>query len=453
MNIIIAGCGKIGTTIISSLVEEGHNIVVIDNDPSVITEITNIYDVMGISGNCVDSDILNEAGVENAELFISVADSDELNMLSCFIAKNLGAKYTVARIRNPEYNDKSLGFMKKHLQLSMAINPEHLAAQELFNILKFPSAVKIETFSRRYLEMIQIKLKEDSFLDGIKLSDIRTKFDARILVCCIQRGDEVFIPNGNFVLKSGDKIGIMATHSEFQKLFKQAGQAQKQAKNVMVLGGGRVSYYLSEMLTSIGTSVKIIEKDEKICEALCELLPKATIIHGDGAQQELLLEEGLLKTDAFVSLTGIDEENILVAIFALTHNVPKVISKLNRDELIGMAEKLGVESIVSPKKIVSDVIIRYARALQNSMGSKIESLYKFMDDKAEALEFNVVEDAPMINVPLKDLKIRPNILIGGIIRDRKTIIPNGNDVILSGDRVVVIAANQRLQDLADILEK
>lgn len=453
MNIIIAGCGKIGTTIISSLVEEGHNIVVIDNDPSVITEITNIYDVMGISGNCVDSDILKEAGVENAELFISVADSDELNMLSCFIAKNLGAKYTVARIRNPEYNDKSLGFMKKHLQLSMAINPEHLAAQELFNILKFPSAVKIETFSRRYLEMIQIKLKEDSFLDGIKLSDIRTKFDARILVCCIQRGDEVFIPNGNFVLKSGDKIGIMATHSEFQKLFKQAGQAQKQAKNVMVLGGGRVSYYLSEMLTSIGTSVKIIEKDEKNCETLCELLPKATIIHGDGAQQELLLEEGLLKTDAFVSLTGIDEENILVAIFALTHNVPKVISKLNRDELIGMAEKLGVESIVSPKKIVSDVIIRYARALQNSMGSKIESLYKFMDDKAEALEFNVVEDAPMINVPLKDLKIRPNILIGGIIRDRKTIIPNGNDVILSGDRVVVIAANQRLQDLADILEK
>lgn len=452
MNIIIAGCGKIGTTIVSSLVEEGHDIVVIDNDPSVITEITNVYDVMGISGNCVDSDILKEAGVKNAELFISVAGSDELNMLSCFVAKNLGAKYTVARIRNPEYNDKSLGFMKKHLQLSMAINPEHLAAQELFNILKFPSAVKIETFSRRYLEMIQIKLKENSFLDGIKLSDIRTKFDARILVCCIQRGDEVFIPNGNFVLKSGDKIGIMATHSEFQKLFKQAGQAQKQAKNVMILGGGRVSYYLSEMLNSIGTSVKIIEKDEKNCETLCELLPKATVIHGDGAQQELLLEEGLLKTDAFVSLTGMDEENILISIFALTHNVPKVISKLNRDELIGMAEKLGVESIVSPKKIVSDVIIRYARALQNSMGSKIESLYKFMDDKAEALEFNVVEDAPMINVPLKDLKIRPNILIGGIIRDRKTIIPNGNDVILSGDRVVVIAANQRLQDLADILE-
>lgn len=453
MKIIVAGCGKIGTTLISSLVSEGHDIVAIDNNPAVLSEITNVYDVMSLCGNGVDSDILEEAGIAEADLFIAVAGSDELNMLSCFLARKLGAKYTIARIRNPEYNDKSLSFMRQELELSMAINPERLAAHDLFNILKFPSAVKIETFSRRYLEIIELRLKDDSLLDGLSLIEVRAKFNAKVLVCCIQRGDEVFIPNGNFVLKSGDKIGITASHSELQKFFKALGQMQKQAKDVMLLGGGRVSYYLADMLTSIGTSVKIIEQDEKTCEMMCELLPKATIIHGDGAQQELLIEEGLLNTDAFVSLTGMDEENILVSIFAASQNVPKVIAKINRDELSGMAEKLGLDSIVSPKKIVSDLILSYARALQNSMGSNVETLYKLMDDKAEALEFNVREDSKVVGIPLKDLKLKKNILIGGIIRDRKTVIPGGNDMILQGDKVVIIAANHRLQDLSDILEK
>lgn len=452
MNIIISGCGKIGSTIIASLVAEGHNIVAIDNNPAVITELTNIYDVMGICGNGVDSDILEEAGISKADLFVAVAGSDELNMLSCFIARKLGAKYTVARIRSPEYNDKSLGLMKQQLEISLTINPERLAAHDLFNILKFPSAVKIESFSRRYLEIIEIRLKDNSMLDGMKLSDIRAKFDAKVLICCIQRDNEVFIPNGNFVLHSGDKIGITATHTELQKFFKALGIMQKQAKDVMLLGGGRVSYYLADMLTNIGTAVKIIEKDEKTCELLSELIPKATIICGDGAQQELLVEEGLLTTDAFVSLTGMDEENILISIFAESQNVPKVMAKINREELISMAEKLGLDSIISPKKLVSDIIISYARALQNSMGSKVETLYKLMDDKAEALEFNTKEDAKIIGIPLKDLKLKKNILIGGIIRERKTIIPGGNDMILNGDKVVVIASNHRLQDLSDILE-
>ena len=452
MNIIISGCGKIGSTIIASLVAEGHNIVAIDNNPAVITELTNIYDVMGICGNGVDSDILEEAGISKADLFVAVAGSDELNMLSCFIARKLGANYTVARIRSPEYNDKSLGLMKQQLEISLTINPERLAAHDLFNILKFPSAVKIESFSRRYLEIIEIRLKDNSMLDGMKLSDIRAKFDAKVLICCIQRDNEVFIPNGNFVLHSGDKIGITATHTELQKFFKALGIMQKQAKDVMLLGGGRVSYYLADMLTNIGTAVKIIEKDEKTCELLSELIPKATIICGDGAQQELLVEEGLLTTDAFVSLTGMDEENILISIFAESQNVPKVMAKINREELISMAEKLGLDSIISPKKLVSDIIISYARALQNSMGSKVETLYKLMDDKAEALEFNTKEDAKIIGIPLKDLKLKKNILIGGIIRERKTIIPGGNDMILNGDKVVVIASNHRLQDLSDILE-
>ncbi|MBR5314356.1 MAG: Trk system potassium transporter TrkA [Clostridia bacterium] len=451
MKIIIAGCGKIGTTVIGSLVAEGHDIVAIDTSSEVISEITNLYDVIGLCGNSADSDILFEAGASNADLFVAFTGSDELNMLSCFLARKMGTKNTVARIRTPEYNDQSLTFMKRNLEISLAINPERLAAHEISNLLKFPTALKIESFSRRYLEIVIIKLKENSFLDGVKLSDIRAKFNSKVLVCCIQRGDEVYIPDGNFVLKSGDKIGITATHSEFQKLFKTAGTVQKQAKNAILLGGGRVSYYLADMLTNIGTGVKIIEQEEKTCELLSELVPNATIIHGNGAHQDLLMEEGLLNTDAFVSLTGMDEQNILVSKFAAMNDVPKVITKVNSDELSAMAEKIGLESVVSPKKIVSDLIISYVRALQNSLGSNVETLYKLMDDKAEALEFNVRDDFTGAGVPLKDLKLRKNILIGGIIRDRKTIIPGGNDMILSGDKVVVIAANHILNDLSDIL--
>ena len=335
----------------------------------------------------------------------------------------------------------------------MSINPERLAAHEIFNILKFPSAVKIDSFSRRSFEMIEFRLKDDSVLDGLTLSGFRDKYKTQVLICCVLRDDEIFIPGGNFVLKSGDKISLAATHTDITKLFKELGLSQKQSKNVMILGGSRISYYLSEMLASAGISVKIIDRNEKNCELLSDLLPKAVIINADGSQQDLLLEEGLTTMDAFVSLTGMDEENILISIFAATQNVPKVISKVNKDELASMAEKLGLDTIVSPKKIVSDVIIRYARALRNSLGSSVETLYKVMDGHAEALEFIVKDDARIVNIPLKNLRLKKNILIGGITRDRKRIVPGGNDVILPGDHVIIIAANQRLQELADILEK
>lgn len=453
MKIIISGCGKIGATILESLVAEGHDIVAIDNNQSVIQEITNVYDVMGVCGNCFDCDVLEEAGISEAELFIAVAGSDESNMMSCFLARKLGAKHTIARIRNPEYNDKSLSILRHHFELSMSINPERLAAHEIFNILKFPSAVKIDSFSRRSFEMIEFRLKDDSVLDGLSLSEFRDKYKTQVLICCVLRDDEIFIPGGNFVLKSGDKISLAATHTDITKLFKELGLSQKQSKNVMILGGSRISYYLSEMLASAGISVKIIDRNEKNCELLSDLLPKAVIINADGSQQDLLLEEGLTTMDAFVSLTGMDEENILISIFAATQNVPKVISKVNKDELASMAEKLGLDTIVSPKKIVSDVIIRYARALRNSLGSSVETLYKVMDGHAEALEFIVKDDARIVNIPLKNLRLKKNILIGGITRDRKRIVPGGNDVILTGDHVIIIAANQRLQELADILEK
>lgn len=452
MNIIIGGCGKIGRTLIKSLTNEEHDVVAVDTDPDVISEISNIYDVMCVCGNCADTEALEEAGVKNCDLYVGVSGSDELNMLSCFVAKKMGAKNTIARIRNPEYNDQSLGFMRQHLDLQMAINPEKLTARELFNILKLPSAVKIEYFSRRGIEMIEMRLKSDSPLDGVRLTDLKSKYNLRLLVCVVRRGDKVYIPDGSFVLKGGDKIGITAAHSEIQKLFKSLGLIRKQAKSVMILGGSTTSFYLAEMLISSGVNVKIIEKRVERCAELSDLLPKATIIHGDGAQQELLLEEGLKDVDGFVALTGMDEENILISIYAASNNVPKVISKINRNEMLMMAENLGVDTIVSPKSITSDILVRYARALENSIGSNVETLYSIMDGRAEALEFNVHEESRLLNIPLKMLNIKPNILIAGIIRGGKNIIPGGDDVILPHDKVIVIAGEHRLNVLYDIIK-
>lgn len=452
MNIIIIGCGKIGSNLLASLVSEGHDVVALDNNPDVISEITNVYDVMGVCGNGADSDILEEAAVAKAELVVASTGSDELNMLSCFLAKRMGAKHTIARIRNPEYNDKSLRFMREQLDLSLVINPELLAARELYNILKLPSAAKIDTFSVRNFEMIELKLKSDSVLDGMRIMDMRNKYKEKFLICAVQRGDQAYIPDGNFVLKSGDRIGLTSTPAEIAKLLKEMGILQKQARNIMILGGSRTAFYLAKMLTAAGNSVTLIERDKQLCDELCETLPKAVIINGDGANQELLLEEGLRSLDAFVALTGMDEENILLSSFAASQNVPKVISKVNRDELISLAEHWGLDCIVSPKKLISDILVQYARALQNSVGSSVETLYKLMDNQVEVLEFSVKSDFPQLQIPFKALKTKPNTLVAGIMRDRKTIIPSGEDMLLSGDKVVVLAANQRINTLSDILK-
>ncbi len=452
MNIVIIGCGKIGLTILSNLVSEGHDVMVIDNNPDVIQETNNIYDVMGVCGNGVDCAPLKEAGVNKADLFIATTDSDELNMLSCFIAKRMGAKYTMARIRNPEYNDESNTFMRKQLDISVAINPELLAAHELFNILKLPSVAKIETFSGGNFEMIELRLRQDSRLDGIRIADMRDKFKSKVLICAVQRGEEAYIPDGDFVLKSGDKIGLSAKHGEIARFIKELGADQKKTRNIMLFGGGRIAYYLARKLAAAGIAVTIIERDRKVCDSLSEALPKAVIVNGDGTEQELLLEEGLMSVDAFVSLTGMDEENILMAAFAQSKNVPKVIAKINRDELTPLAEHLGIDSIISPKKTVANSVVQYARALENSAGSSMETLYKFMDGKVEALEFKVKSDFPMLNVPFKEVKLKKNILVAGIMRERETIIPSGDDVLSAGDSVIILAANQRINTLSDILK-
>lgn len=453
MKIIIGGCGNIGENLIANLVNEGHDAVVLDSSHEVITAITNVYDVMGVCGNAADYETLESAGIRQADLFISAAGSDELNMLSCFLAKRMGVPYTIARIRNPEYNDASLGFMKHELGLAMSINPEALAAQELFDILMLPSAAKIETFSGRALEIIELKVKEDSPLHNITLKELRMKYKAKVLVCTVQRDDEVYIPGGDFLLMAGDKIGITASPAEIENFLRLVGLMKKKARKVMVLGGNRTAYYLAKMLIAGGTSVKIVEPDPTLAAELSETLPSAVIINGDYSRQELLLEEGLESADAFVTLTDSDDSNILLSIYAEAQGVPKVITQVNRDEMSLMARKLGLDTVISPKKVIANVLVQYARALENSLGSSnIETLYKLMDGKAEALEFNVRQASKVTDTPLKDLNLRSNILIAGIIRGRKTIVPGGMDMIQVGDKVIVLTSGYRLSDLSDIIE-
>ena len=452
MKIIVAGCGKIGITLIENFVNEGHEVVALDSNPDAITDITNVYDAMGVCGSATDCDTLAEAGVDKADVYVAATDADELNMLSCFLAKRMGASHTIARIRKPEYNDQNVGFMRQQLDLSMSINPEQLAAQELFKVLKLPSAMMVETFSRRNFEMVELRLRPESPMDGLSLSELRKKYAAKFLVCVVQRGEEVYIPDGDFVLRAGDRIGVTATPTEIHRFLRMVGVMQKQAKSVMILGASRMAYYLGKMLLDNGTTVKIIDQDRDRCRQFCDLLPGATMIHGESIQQELLVEEGIGSVDAFVALTGIDEENILMSFYANAQNVPKVVAKVNHNELAAMADNLGLECIISPKKVVVDVLLRYVRALENSLGGQVETLYKLMDGRAEALEFKVQADFEALQIPLKELALKKDILIAGIVRGRKNIIPSGDDVIAAGDRVIILAAGRAVNTLSDILE-
>ena len=450
MKIVIVGAGKVGVALTRHLAVE-NRVTVIDQNPHLVENIINIYDVMGVCGNGASYDVQKEADVEQADLLIATTSSDEINILTCLVAKKMGVQHTIARIRSPEYG-RQLRFMRSELGLSMAINPEAATAREIARVLRFPTAMKLESFSKGRLELVEYRVAEHTALDGTRLSELYRNFKVRVLICAVRRGEQAFIPDGNFILHGGDKISLTASPAEIQKLLKRLGVLRKQARDVMILGGSRTAFYLAKMLSNTGNNVKIIDQNRARCRNLCEALPNAVIINGDGSQQELLLEEGLRSMDAFVALTGIDEENILMSLFAASQNVPKVISKVNRNELGDMAEKLGLDCLVSPKDITSDVVVRYARALRNSQDSNMETMYKIMDGKAEALEFKVCGSSAITQTALKDLALKPNTLIAGIIRGRKTIIPTGEDKIMPGDKVVVLAANRRLHDLTDIIK-
>ena len=452
MKIVIVGCGKIGEVILQELAYESHEIVAVDTDSKVIQNITDNYDVMGICANGTHFNTLSDAKAGSAELFVATTPSDEINMLCCFLAKRMGAKHTVARIRGQEYSTENLDFLKHQLEISMVINPELLTARAINNIIKFPSATKSEAFTRGRFEMAELTVKPNSAFDGAVLVDLRKKLNAAFLVCSVLRDKKTYIPKGDFVIHEGDRLGIIAASDEMQKLLKNAGMLQKRSKDIMILGASASSLYLSKLLTQNGNSVKIIENSESRCNEICGILPRgASVICGDGTNHILLSEEGLEDADAFVTLTGMDEENILSSYYAQSMNVPKVITKVNRSSHDSICEKLGLDCVVSPKRITADIVAQYARALQNSMGSKVETLYSLLNGQVEALEFDVSKDFSHLNTALKDLSLKPDILIAGIIRGDKTIIPNGFDVILPHDRVIVIAAGQKLYDLSDVM--
>ena len=450
MQIVVIGCGKVGTTLIEHLAMEGHDIVVIDTNQKNIEHIVNSYDVMGICGNGAIYDIQMEAGVNKADLFISVTSSDEINLISCLIAKKIGAKNLIARVRNPDYASQ-LSFMRDGLGISMMINPEKAAADEIARILKFPSALKVDTFAKGHVDLAEIKIRKGSKLVGVSLSDLNRRFKTSVLICALQRQQHVYIPDGRFSLEEGDKIHITASHKDLEKFMVSAGIYDRKIKSVMIIGGSRIAFYLSRQLAEIGIKVKIIDNDESVCERMSALLPKADIVCADGTNQNILLEEGIEYVDACVSMTGIDEENVIISLYASKCNVSKVITKVNRLSIINMLESIGIESVISPKDITANQIVRYVRAKANKVDGGIETLYKIVDKKVEAIEFIANENITFLETPLKRLKTKENLLVAGIMRGNKLIVPRGDDFIKAGDSVIIVTTNSFLTSLEDIL--
>lgn len=451
MQIIIVGCGKVGMTLAEQLTNEGHNLVMIDTNPEKVQEVSEEYDVMGVVGNGSSFSILQEAGVEQTDLLIAVTGSDELNLLCCLFAKKTGKCHTIARVRNPLYN-KELGFIKDQLDLSMIINPELAAATEIARILRFPTANKIDTFAKGRVELLKFRIKPEFKLHGCRIVDMMTQYKPDILVCGVERGEEVFIPNGNFVLQNNDKLTIIGTPRNTASFFKKIGVITHQIKSAMIIGGGTIGFYLAKLLEEMKVNIHLIEIDKDRCEHLAEMLPNTTVIHGDATERKLLDEEGLTKAEAFITLTGLDEENLFLALYAKMHSKAKLIAKVNRVTFDDVIDQMDIDSIIYPKHITADYITRYVRAMQNSIGSNVETLHRILDNRAEALEFNVKEGSEVTGIPLAQLKTKDNLLIGCITRNGVIHIPRGQDSIQVGDTVIVITSIKGLNDIRDILK-
>lgn len=451
MKIIIVGCGKVGYTLVDELSGENHDIVVIDEKEEKVNSITDELDAMGIVGNGVSYQTLLEAGIDTADLLIAVTGSDEQNLLCCVIAKQAGNCKTIARVRNPIYNNE-IPFLRKELGLAMIINPELSSANEIARIFQFPSAVKIDTFSKGRIELLHFRVTKDCLLNNYKLMHIRSSLKCDVLVCMVTRNDEVLIPRGDFVFQEDDVVAIVAAPSKSNDFFHKIGIDTGRVNTAMIVGGGTIAYYLAKRLLAAGISTKIIEQNPARCEQLSELLPKATIICGDGTDERLLLQEGLTSVEGFAALTGMDEENILLSLYAKKTANTKTVTKINRISFSNVLNDMKLDTISYPRLTTAGMIIKYARSMNASLNSNVENLYKLEDGRAEALEFSIKEPSEITGVPLEKLKIRKNILICCINRGGKIIIPGGQDELLVGDSVIVVLTHSRLHDIKDILE-
>ena len=449
MKIIIVGGGKVGETLVANLCSEGHDITVIDRSDKVVDQLCDRYDVMGYSGNGASYTVLEEADIEHADLVIAVTGHDELNLFVCLLARKAGNCQTIARVHNPEYN-RAVNFIKDELGLALVINQEFAAAQETARVLRFPSAIEINAFAKGKVELLHFRIPQGSILNGMNLFEMHEKLNCDVLVCTLERDSSMIIPQGNTVLKTGDVISIVAALEEQEKFFTRIGLETHSVRNAMIIGGGDVALYLGRMLQNSGIQVKIIEKNLARCEELAELLPRATIIHGDGSDKELLEEEGIRNTEGVVCMTGIDEENVVLSLFAKTCGVRKIITKVNRVAFEEVFESLNLDTMISPKNITAELIVQYVRAMQNSFGSNIETLHRIMDDQAEALEFMIRDNFSKADIPLSRLSLKPGVLVAAIYRNGRFIVPRGADVIKRGDTVLIITTLKGVNDISDV---
>ncbi len=451
MNIIIVGCGKVGSALAEQLASEGHDITVIDTNSDAVERVTEVADVMGTVGNGVVYYVQKEAGIEYADMFIAMTGSDELNLLCCLIAKKSSSCRTIARVRNPDYLTER-GFIKEKLGISMIINPEMEAANEITRLFTIPSAISVDTFARGRIELLETRLPIGSPIAGSPIKSAMGRLAGKILICAIERGRDVIIPTGDTVLNEGDKISFVATHRDSGAFFKKAGIAKNHIKTIIIVGGGKITFYLAKKLSEYGFRVKIIEKNREHCEFLNSILPSdIVIINGDGSDQRLLLEEGIADADGFASITDIDEENIMLSLYVGANFKAKTVTKINKLNFEGIIDRLSLGSVIYPKYITSEMIISYVRALENSTGSGVQTLYNIVGGKVQALEFAVRTESKAVGVPLCDLDLKKNILLCCISRHGKIIIPSGQDTIQVGDSVVVVTTERGLNDLKDIV--
>ena len=449
MKIIIVGCGKVGETLAAVLGQDGNDITIVDLSAEKVKSISEKLDVMGVVGNGATNTTLREAGIEGADLLIAVTESDELNLLCCTIAKKSGKCRVIARVRNPEYRSEA-DYLKNELELAMVINPEYAAAEEISRVLHFPVATNIDTFAKGKVELLKFKLPEENELVGMPVKDVVAKLKCDILVCTVEREEEAYIANGNFVFEGGDLISIIASRKNAADFFKKIGYTQHSIKDIIIIGAGNITEYLCELLRDSGISVKVIDNDYEKCANISSLHRKAIVINGDRTDRELLIEEGIENTDSFVILSENDEENILLSLFAKASSRGKVITKINRSEYDDIIKHLGIDTSVYPKNITSDMIVRYVRAMKNTLGSNVETMYSVIKDKVEASEFIVGESA-ITGVPLSSLKLKRDVLIAAILRGGNVIIPRGQDTIEKGDAVVIVSKILGLHDISEVM--
>lgn len=451
LSIIIVGCGKVGHTLVEQLSREGHDITVVDEHQSILEDVSNEFDVMGVRGNGASLGVLEEAGLSTADMVIAVTGSDELNLLCCTIARKAGGSLAaIARVRNPDYADE-LVYLRHQLGLSMIVNPELEAAREMARLLSRPQALTVSTFAKGQAELVRFKIPEGNVLDGHKVMELDDIFKCKYILCAVERAGDVTIPDGSFELRAGDDVSFISPAHDVHRMFASIGMKSRAVHSCMIVGGGKSSYYLAKQLIDQRMEVKIIEQSLQRCEELSTLLPEALIIHGDGSDESLLREEGIHSAEAFVPLTGLDEENILMTLYAKRVPGLKTITKINRINFGDVIEGLELGSVVYPKYITSEAIIAYVRARQNSINSNVETLYHMFDNRVEAVEFLVGKDAEVCGMPLMQMKLKDNLRVACIGRNGKVIFPRGQDMICPGDTVIIVTTHTGFVDIADIL--